>query len=128
VLGPTLWNVLFDDVMELEVPEGVSLVCYADDLAIVVTATTREDMILEGNETLHRTKLWMAANNLIINRGKDRGDDIKQKMESGGDQFQPGEPPHKPGGVGQVPGSHFGSRIAIRATHKRNDRKGRENC
>lgn len=70
MLGPTLWNVLFDDVMELEVPEGVSLVCYADDLAIVVTATTREDMILEGNETLHRTKLWMAANNLIITEEK----------------------------------------------------------
>jgi hypothetical protein len=66
VLGPTLWNVLYDDVMEIEVPEGVSLVCCSDDLAIVVTASTKEDMILEGNETLHRTKLWMAANNLTI--------------------------------------------------------------
>jgi retron-type reverse transcriptase len=38
VLGPTLWNILYDDVMSISVPEGVSLVCYADDLAAVVTA------------------------------------------------------------------------------------------
>jgi hypothetical protein len=57
VLGPTLWNILYDDVMEIEAPEGVSMVCYADDLAIVVTASTREDMILKGNED-HVTIKW----------------------------------------------------------------------
>jgi hypothetical protein len=69
VLGPTLWNILYDDVMEIEVPEGVSMVCYADDLAIVVTASTREDMILKGNETLHST---VAGQSATIRFGRGR--------------------------------------------------------
>ncbi|ERL90163.1 hypothetical protein D910_07517 [Dendroctonus ponderosae] len=30
MLGPTLWNVLYDDVMDLEVDETTELICYAD--------------------------------------------------------------------------------------------------
>jgi hypothetical protein len=90
VLGPTLWNILYDDVMEIEAPEGVSMVCYADDLAIVVTASTREDMILKGNETLHSTKLWMAANKLIIAEEKTVATILNQKRKLEGISFSLG--------------------------------------
>jgi len=42
VLGPYLWNVLYDEVLETDLPEGVQLVAFADDLAILVTEKTRE--------------------------------------------------------------------------------------
>jgi hypothetical protein len=90
VLGPTLWNILYDDVMEIEAPEGVSMVCYADDLAIVVTASTREDMILKGNETLHSTKLWMAANKLIIAEEKTVATILNRKRKLEGISFSLG--------------------------------------
>lgn len=35
VVGPALWNIFYDGVLHLEVPYGVTLIGYADDLAIV---------------------------------------------------------------------------------------------
>ncbi|CAH2228192.1 jg2997, partial [Pararge aegeria aegeria] len=66
VLGPTLWNILYDDVMDIEAPEGVKLICYADDLAISVTAKEAHDMVVKANETLHAIDLWMHQNNLDV--------------------------------------------------------------
>ncbi|XP_070142229.1 uncharacterized protein [Drosophila kikkawai] len=38
VLGPLLWNAMYDGVLRLPMPEGTSLVGFADDVAIVVVA------------------------------------------------------------------------------------------
>lgn len=38
VLGPILWNILYDIVLRTEMGDGVTLVAYADDLALVVEA------------------------------------------------------------------------------------------
>jgi hypothetical protein len=67
--------------MKIDAPEGVSLVCYADDMAIVVTASTKEEMILKGNETLHSIKLWMAANKLSIAEEKTVATILNQKRK-----------------------------------------------
>lgn len=66
VLGPTLWNVMYDDVMSLEVPEGVRLVCYADDLAVSVTARTARELVSITDTSLHAIDLWMKTNKLRI--------------------------------------------------------------
>lgn len=42
VLGPTLWNLTYDEIMETRVDRGVELIAYADDLAVVVTAKSGE--------------------------------------------------------------------------------------
>lgn len=36
VLGPTLWNIYYDEVLNLPLPGAVNVVGYADDLALVV--------------------------------------------------------------------------------------------
>lgn len=36
VMGPLLWNLMYDGVLRLEVPTGTSIVGFADDVAIVV--------------------------------------------------------------------------------------------
>lgn len=42
ILGPDIWNVVYDEVLGLPMPPGVYLVAYADDLIIViVTKSTR---------------------------------------------------------------------------------------
>lgn len=38
VIGPTLWNVLYDELLTLPMPQGVELEGFADDVAIVATA------------------------------------------------------------------------------------------
>ena len=40
VLGPALWNIVYDDVLRLLMPNGVRLLAYADDLALAAKGTT----------------------------------------------------------------------------------------
>lgn len=40
VLGPLLWCILYNSVLELELEDDTQLSCYADDLAVMVTGKT----------------------------------------------------------------------------------------
>ncbi|XP_011049569.1 PREDICTED: uncharacterized protein LOC105143178 [Acromyrmex echinatior] len=42
VLGPLLWNVAYDYVLRAALPPGCHVVCYADDMLVVVGGTTWE--------------------------------------------------------------------------------------
>ncbi|KAI5735310.1 hypothetical protein M8J77_016890 [Diaphorina citri] len=59
VNGPALWNVLYDGVLELQMPHGVHLIAYADDLAMVVIAKTEEEIELNANTGINRICEWM---------------------------------------------------------------------
>ena len=39
VLSPTLWNIQYDDLLRQEMPNGTTLVGFADNIAMLVTAT-----------------------------------------------------------------------------------------
>lgn len=41
VLGPILWNIGFNDVLETELPDGCRVICYADDTVILASGTDR---------------------------------------------------------------------------------------
>lgn len=43
-VGPVLWNVMYNDVLELETPEGITLFAYADDLAVIALADSAENL------------------------------------------------------------------------------------
>ena len=66
VLGPTLWNIVYDELLRENMPEGVELVAYADDLAIIVKAAKELDLTRRGNEAIRRTTKWMERNGLQI--------------------------------------------------------------
>lgn len=38
VIGPTLWNVFYDDLLKLPTPHGVKLIAYAADVAVIARA------------------------------------------------------------------------------------------
>ncbi|XP_065356251.1 uncharacterized protein LOC135950648 [Calliphora vicina] len=38
VLGPLLWNVMYNEVLELNIPEEANIIGFADDIAVVVRA------------------------------------------------------------------------------------------
>lgn len=44
LLGPLLWNLFYDRILRLDWEEGTELFAYADDLALVVKAKTREQL------------------------------------------------------------------------------------
>lgn len=39
VIGLDLWNVLYDDLMRLELPIDVEIIAFADEVALVATAS-----------------------------------------------------------------------------------------
>ena len=44
VLAPTLWNLIFDDLLSAPMPDGVNIFGYADDAAVVVKADSRPEV------------------------------------------------------------------------------------
>ncbi|CAD7093684.1 unnamed protein product [Hermetia illucens] len=59
VLGPLLWNIMYDGVLGLRVPEETTLIGFADDLAVVAIAKHPENVELYANEAIHTIKSWL---------------------------------------------------------------------
>ncbi|VVC33691.1 Reverse transcriptase domain [Cinara cedri] len=66
VLGPTLWNVFYDSLLDLEMPSGIELVAFADDVAVVGVAHTGELLAQILNPALDRVARWMRDNGLKL--------------------------------------------------------------
>ncbi|KAI5718795.1 hypothetical protein M8J76_000447 [Diaphorina citri] len=66
VWAPTLWNLLYDGVLQLKVPEDVTLLAYADDLAIIALGRTEEELETKANITLDIVGSWMLDNKLVV--------------------------------------------------------------
>lgn len=66
VLGPTLWNLAYDGVLRLEMPPGVRMIAYADDLALLVMARSEDALELIANDALRRVSGWMTVNYLQL--------------------------------------------------------------
>lgn len=59
VAAAILWNILYDGVLRLDMPEGVYLTAYADDLAMVVTAKDEERLERIAEISISRVLEWM---------------------------------------------------------------------
>ena len=70
VLGPTLWNLLLNDILLLPVPNGVHLVAYADDVTVVIEASSRADIERKAEDTLRAISDWGARNKLKFSASK----------------------------------------------------------
>ncbi|VVC42594.1 Reverse transcriptase domain [Cinara cedri] len=76
VLGSLLWNILYDDLLEVD-PGGnvagvssVSLVAFADDLAVVATGHDTRTLEDVGNHALTGVAEWMKENGLALSTEK----------------------------------------------------------
>lgn len=56
---PTLWNIMYDPVLRLKLPEGVSSIAYADDLALVGEGRDREELEERLDGALSMVRQWM---------------------------------------------------------------------
>ncbi|CAH1720554.1 unnamed protein product [Aphis gossypii] len=66
VLGPTLWNLFYDGILRLQVREGIKLVAFADDVAVVAVAHNSELVERVVNPTLEDIADWMSSNGLQL--------------------------------------------------------------
>lgn len=66
VIGPILWNVFYDGLMELEVPDDAHIVAFADDVAVVTIGHNKELLEEVTNASLNMVNQWMSDNGLQV--------------------------------------------------------------
>jgi len=66
VLGPALWNVAYDSLLQMNVPHGVHLVGFADDLAVIGVAKTSQLLEDAVNTVLRSIGDWMSSKGLEL--------------------------------------------------------------
>lgn len=54
VIGPTIWNLLYDDILLTEMPAGITLVGFADDIAMTAIAKSELLLVNLANRGLER--------------------------------------------------------------------------
>lgn len=98
VLGPILWNVLFDEVLKIEMPDNCEITGYADDLALKIAAKNDQEMRHRGNLAMKRVQCWMQKNqlqlavaktNAVIVRGRRTSVSKSVKFELNGFSVKP---------------------------------------
>lgn len=87
VLGPTLWNVFYDGLLRADMPDGVQLVGFADDLAVVATARSTPALEAVVNLALSTIESWMATNGLQLAYNKTRAVMLTRKRNYGDPLF-----------------------------------------
>lgn len=66
ILGPDLWNITYDDLLRIEMPDGAHLVGYADDVAVVIEARDTEAAQRKLNQVMRRTQQWLAEHSFQL--------------------------------------------------------------
>ena len=66
VLGPLLWNVVYDDLLKQRLPDGVSMVAFADDVALVVVAKAVEELEYLGDAAIEVVAGWLFRHGLTL--------------------------------------------------------------
>lgn len=66
VLGPALWNVIYEELLETIMPLGVQLVAFANDVAVVGIAQTGVLAVELLNPALHIVETRMRKNGLQL--------------------------------------------------------------
>ena len=70
ILGPDLWNAQYNSLLEMEMPDGVELVGYADDVAVLIEARNSNLAQFKLNQTMRRVQTWMSNHGLQLAMAK----------------------------------------------------------
>lgn len=66
VLGPILWNIMYDGILGINRPVGVELHCFADDVAITAVSKTIAGLEDKCNSTIGAAIRWLEKAGLAI--------------------------------------------------------------
>lgn len=64
ILGPILWNIMYDEILRLDLPEEVEIVGFADDIVLLTTGDTEGDVESKTEYAVERIQRWLLENRL----------------------------------------------------------------
>lgn len=88
VLGPTLWNIMYDGVLRVRHEAGVSSTAYADDLALVVEATDGSALREKVERAVLKVIEWIEEMGMVVALEKTEILLVKGPRSSGGMVFR----------------------------------------
>lgn len=65
-LGPLFWNVMYDGLLRLALPEGVCTVAFADDCALVLVARSVREIEYLGDRAIELVSSWLSDRGLTV--------------------------------------------------------------
>lgn len=66
VMGPLLWNLVYDDLLRTKLPHGTQMVGYADDIALVLVNRNLEDLQSHLQKTMEIISAWYKKEHLEL--------------------------------------------------------------
>jgi Reverse transcriptase (RNA-dependent DNA polymerase)/Endonuclease-reverse transcriptase len=66
ISGALLWNVMYDGVLRLKLPEGVEIVGFADDIVLVVLGDSTQQVEERSTRAIGTIVHWMTENKLKV--------------------------------------------------------------
>lgn len=66
ILRPTLWNIFYDELLRLTLPQGAITIGFADDLALMGINHTTEGLETTTNDTLTMINDWVVRNGMTL--------------------------------------------------------------
>lgn len=66
VLGPLLWNIMYDGVLRLALPRGVKVIGFADDIAVVTVAKHIHEVETATNKAILTIRNWLETAGLEL--------------------------------------------------------------
>lgn len=70
VLGPTLWNIMYNGVFNVDKPSSVEIIGYADDIAITVVSKHLNDLKAKCNRVVSNVQSWLQTMGLVLAESK----------------------------------------------------------
>lgn len=70
VLGPVLWNILYDGILRLPLSKEAKIIGYADDIAVAIVAKELHQIQSACVSTSQKIKNWLDASRLQLARQK----------------------------------------------------------
>jgi hypothetical protein len=66
IMGALLWNIMYDAVLRLKLPEGVEIVGFADDIVLVVMGDSVGQVEVRTTKAIGTVVHWMSENKLEV--------------------------------------------------------------
>ena len=82
VCGPTFWNLILDELLDVTLPPGCHIQAYADDVMLLVERTSATDVETTVNSALDRILRWGESVKLTFSSAKTQAIAFTQKAKS----------------------------------------------
>ena len=73
VLGPILWNTMYDGVLRLKLPRGAHIIGFADDIALVIRRKHLDELVRTCNTAVGVLRSWILGMGLRLADHKTDG-------------------------------------------------------